>query len=149
MKDHERYAKSILGLANQIRRTFHVTAVDSGAQTHVLYFILNNYSAGDIYQKDIEEELHIGRATVSFLLKKLEKNHMIVKEKVAKDERLKKIVPTESSIQLKEQIDSDMQVLESRLTSGIRKEELKIFGSVLDQMMENMSSSRKRTVRRG
>lgn len=133
------YTKWILGLANQIRRIYNTSTDNNGAQTRILYFVLANYSERDIYQKDIEDELNIRSAGTSVLLKKMEENEMIVRERVPDDDRLKRIRPTSSSIKRKKKIDQDIQLVEDKLTSGISKEKLNIFFEVIQKMTENMS----------
>lgn len=133
------YTKWILGLANQIRRLYNLSTDNNGAQTRILYFILENYSERDIYQKDIEDELNIRSAGISTLLKKLEENEMIIRERVPYDDRLKRIRPTSASIEMKKKIDQDIRLVENRLISGISREKLNNFFEVLQKMMENMS----------
>ena len=84
------YSKCILGLANRIRRIYNVSTDNNGVQTRILHFVLANYSERDIYQKDIEEDLDTRSASISVLLKKMEGDEMIVRERVSHDDRLKK-----------------------------------------------------------
>lgn len=140
MVKEKQYAISVLGLANQIRRVFNCSTNNNGVQTHILYFVLKNYPERDIYQKDIEEELNVRSASISTLLKKLEEQEMIVRKKVPQDDRLKKICPTSSSMGMKKKVDEDIHLLETRLTSGICKEDLKVFFKVVQKMTENMST---------
>lgn len=132
------YSKWILGLANQIRRLYNASTDNNGAQTRILYFVLENYSKRDIYQKDIEEELNIQSAGISRNLKKLEKEKMIVREKVPNDDRLKKICPTSLAIDLKDKVDRDIRLVEDKLISGISEEELNTFYKVTQKMINNM-----------
>ena len=133
------YSKYILGLANRIRRIYNISTDNNGVQTRILHFLLANYSDRDIYQKDIEEELNIRSASISVLLKKLEGEKMVVREKVSHDDRLKKICPTPASIKMKGQVEKDIQIVENQLISGISEEELNIFFKVVQKMMENTS----------
>lgn len=133
------YAKWILGLANQIRRIYNASTNNNGAQARILYFVLTHYSDRDIYQKDIEEELNIRSASTSVLLKKLEKNKLIIRERVSYDDRMKKIIPTPAGIEMKEKLDQDIRLVENKLTSGISKEKLSVFFEVMQKMTENTS----------
>lgn len=133
------YTKWILGLANQIRRIYNTSTNNNGAQTRILSFVLAHYSDRDIYQKDIEEELNIRSASISVLLKKLEENQMITRERFPSDDRLKKILPTPASIGMKEKVDQDIHFVENKLTSGISEEKLNTFFEVIQKMMENTS----------
>ena len=140
-------AGSVLGLANQIRRVFDTTTGRSDTQIRILDFVLMSYHLSypdrEIYQKDIEEELNIRSASVSTLLKKMEAQEFIRREKVSGDDRLKKILPTSHTVEMKEQVERHIALLEKRLTAGIEAEELKIFHDVLDKMQENMELTEK------
>lgn len=94
-------------------------------------FVLVSYPDREIYQKDIEEELNIRSASVSTLLKKMEAQDFIRREKVSYDDRLKKILPTSHTVEMKGQVERHIALLEKRLTAGIKEEELRIFSDVL------------------
>ena len=133
------YSKCILGLANRIRRIYNISTDNQGVQTRILHFLLANYPERDIYQKDIEEELNMRSASISVLLKKLEGDEVVVREKVAHDDRLKKIRPTPACIEMKEKVEQDIWSVENRLVAGISREELDVFFGVIQKMMENTS----------
>ncbi len=136
--DGKQCAGSVLGPANQIKRVFDTTTGRCGTQIRILNFVLVSYPDREIYQKDIEEELNIRSASVSTLLKKMEAQDFIRREKVSYDDRLKKILPTSHTVEMKEQVERHIALLEKRLTAGIKEEELKIFSDVLKKMQENM-----------
>ena len=102
-----------------------------------------SYPDREINQKDIEEELDIRSASVSALLKKMEEQDFIRREKVSGDDRLKKILPTSHTVEMKEQVERHIAMMEKRLTAGIEAEELKIFHDVLNKMQENMELTEK------
>lgn len=137
------YAGSVLGLANRIKRVFDTTTGRCGAQIRILNYVLFSYPEKEIYQKDIEEELNIRSASVSTLLKKMEAKDIIRREKVPYDDRLKKILPTSQTVEMKEQVKRHVSLLERRLTAGITLEELKVFSDVLKKMQENMELTEK------
>ena len=132
------YTKCILELSNQIRRIFNLYTNNAGAQTRVLYFVLDNYLDREIYQKDIQKALNISGATMSELLKKLEKRGMIERKRVEEDDRLKKIVPTSHAIMMKENLNRDIQNIEKKLVSEISEEELEVYLKVTKKMIANI-----------
>lgn len=132
------YTKCILELSNQIRRIFNLYTNNAGAQTRLLYFVLDNYLDREIYQKDIQKALNISGATMSELLKKLEKRGMIERKRVEEDDRLKKIVPTSHAIMMKENLNRDIQNIEKKLVSEISEEELEIYLKVTKKMITNI-----------
>ena len=141
--DGKQCAGSVLGLANQIKRVFDTTTRRCGTQVRILNFVLVSYPDREIYQKDIEEELNIRSASVSTLLKKMEAQDFIRREKVSSDNRLKKILPTRQTVEMKEQVERHVALLEKRLKAGIGEEALKVFFDVLEKMQENMELTEK------
>ncbi|MDO4305533.1 MAG: MarR family winged helix-turn-helix transcriptional regulator [Eubacteriales bacterium] len=136
------YSKEILGLANQIRRLYNASTGNNGAQIRILSFVLENYTERDIFQKDVEEELNVRSAGTSTILKKLEEQEMIVREKVPYDDRLKRIRPTRRAIEKKDSVDRDIRLVENRLISGISGDELDNFFEVTQKMIKNMNGIR-------
>ena len=136
--DGKQCAGSVLGLANQIKRVFDTMTGRCGTQIRILNFVLVSYPDREIYQKDIEEKLNIRSASVSTHLKKMEAQDFIRREKVSYDDRLKKILPTNHTVEMKEQVERHITLLEKRLTAGIEEKELKVFFDVLKKMQENM-----------
>ena len=141
--DGKQCAGSVLGLANQIKRVFDTTTGRCGTQIRILNFVLVSYPDREIYQKDIEEELNIRSASVSTHLKKMEAQDFIRREKVSYDDRLKKILPTNHTVEMKEQVERHITLLEKRLTAGIEEKERKVFSDVLKKMQENMELTEK------
>ena len=82
-------------------------------------------------------------ASVSTLLKKMEAQDFIRRERVSYDDRLKKILPTSHTVEMKEPVERHVALLEKRLTAGIGEEELKVFSDVLERMQENMELTEK------
>lgn len=58
---------------------------------------LNDHADTEIYQKDIEQEFKVSRATASNMLQLMERKGLIVRESVSCDARLKKISLTEKA----------------------------------------------------
>lgn len=131
------------GAGKPDKRVFDTTTGRCGTQVRILNFVLVSYPDRVIYQKDIEEELNMRSASVSTLLKKMEAQDFIRREKVSYDDRLKKILPTSHTVEMKEQVERHVALLEKRLTAGIGEEELKVFSDVLERMQENMELTEK------
>ena len=77
---------------------------------------LNDHADTEIYQKDIEQEFKVSRATASNMLQLMERKGLIVRESVSCDARLKKI----------------------SITTGFHKEETEQLKHYLDRIMENI-----------
>ena len=142
MKQEEKIAmRSIKRLSNGISREMCAafgSGMFSGAQGRTLHFLLAHTKI-DIFQKDIEEEFGLRPPTATALLKELEQRGLIRKEPVPYDARKKKIVVTEEALQYKDCVPKGLEELNQKLTAGISDEEMQVFFSVTDKMLENLA----------
>ena len=133
-------ARYVSKLSNKLRRkldTLSSREEFSGSQGRTLHFLLAQ--TDDIFQKDIEEEYSIRPSTATELLKQMEKNGLIVREPVAYDNRLKKIVVTDKALLSKQQVVADLTALDETLVKGISEADLQVFFKVIEKMMDNLS----------
>ncbi len=133
-------ARYVSKLSNQLRRKLDMLSSRkefSGSQGRTLHFLLAQTQ--DVFQKDIEEEYSIRPSTATELLKQMEKNGLIVREPVAYDNRLKKIVLTDKALIYRQQVVEDLTELEKRLVKDISEADLEIFFQVIEKMMDNLS----------
>ena len=127
-------------LSNKLRRKLDMLSSRkefSGSQGRTLHFLLSQ--TDDIFQKDIEEEYSIRPSTATELLKQMEKNGLIVREPVAYDNRLKKIVVTDKALRYQRQVVEDLTSLEEALVKVISEDDFEIFFHVIEKMMDNLS----------
>jgi len=108
-------------------------------QRHVLRFILLESLHRDLYQKDVEEAFQIRRSTATGILQLMERNGYIRRESVARDARLKKIVPTQKAETLRATLLETMRQMEFKLCLGISEKDLHCCTEVLQQMLQNLS----------
>ena len=92
----------------------------------------------EIYQKDIEQEFKVSRATASNMLQLMERKGLIVRESVSCDARLKKISLTEKAKNMVAKSDADIREMEQLITKGFHKEETEQLKHYLDRIMENI-----------
>ena len=83
---------------NAMLQDLGITAV----QSRVIYYILAHYEEGPVFQRDIERVFGLSRSTATGILQLMEKNGIIRRESVARDARLKSLVPTERAFELAE-----------------------------------------------
>ncbi len=133
-------ARYVSKLSNQLRRKLYMLSSRkefSGSQGRTLHFLLAQTQ--DVFQKDIEEEYGIRPSTATELLKQMEKNGLVVREPVAYDNRLKKIVLTDKALIYRQQVIEDLTELEKKLVKDISEADLEIFFQVIEKMMDNLS----------
>ena len=91
----------------------------------------------EVFQKDIEEEFYINKATASKMLSLMEEKSLIERVPLENDGRLKKIVVLEKGESLKI-VGKEINNLENKLKKDITQEELDIFKKVCRLLIKNM-----------
>lgn len=109
----------------------------TGMQRWTLGF-LRDHDGEDIYQKDIETEFSVSRATASNMLAVMERKGLLQREAVAHDARLKKLVLTDKARTMVERSEQDMRDMEALLAKNLSEEEIKNLKKYLDQMLLNL-----------
>ena len=99
----------------------------------VIDYVTDN-SDKDIYQKDIEAEFSINRATASKMLSLMEEKNFISRVSLSEDRRLKKIVILPEGRKLKEICLAFRKEMEQELTSALSEEEIKFLKKILRKM---------------
>ena len=112
-------------------------------QRSVLNYILISSMARDVYQKDIEREFDVRRSTATGMLQLMEKNGLVYRECVPQDARLKRIIPTEKAVAMRESVIKNICETEEILTMDIAPEDYEICIRVLKQMSENLTKHEK------
>lgn len=128
-------------LHNAIKRRITITPPPCATTTHLHGMIIGflaEHDGQDLFQKDVENEFHIRRSTVSTVLKLMEKNGLIRRESVPQDARLKRLVLTEQAWKLHANMDERLRMLDELLIRGISPEDLAGFNRAIRQMQENM-----------
>lgn len=114
---------------------------DSGDLTRMQRFTmgyLHRNADKEIYQRDIEAEFAISRATASNMLAVMERKGLIKREPVEHDARLKKLVLTEQSMQMYRQVEQDIRETEELLTKGLSEGDKQQLHQYLDIMIQNL-----------
>ena len=109
----------------------------SRTQIMIIQYIISHDN--DIYQKDLEKNLQLTRATLSGVLKTMEKNGIIKRTSNENDARSKKIVLNQK---LKEDIACKKNILkdvEKKLTNGINQKDLNIFINTINKKNQNIN----------
>ena len=91
----------------------------------------------DVYQKDVEAEFSVTRATASKMLSLMERNGLITRTGVAGDARLKKLALTEKSEALSLRMRQGMEEFEQNLTRGLSASERETLLRLLKKLEQN------------
>lgn len=105
-------------------------------QRWIIGFLAHN-THRDIFQKDLEQELKIGKSTLTEILHVMEKNGLVMRQSCQQDARCKKLVLTAKAESIHEEIEQDIMEFEGKLRNNITDEELEQFFDIVDRMLEN------------
>ncbi len=109
------------------------------AQIRIVDYILKN-NRNNIYQRDLEKNLNLTRATISGVLKTMEKNGILKRTINSNDARSKQIILNEKIERHFDEINYKLSEIEKILTKDVSEEELTIFREVLNKMKTNISN---------
>lgn len=107
------------------------------AQMQILDFIRKNQN-NKIYQRDIGQNLGLKRATLSEILKTMEKNNLISRISDNKDTRIKEIILSDTAKEKFKQVKKLLENTEKTATQNIDEKELEIFFKVAKQIENNL-----------
>ena len=101
---------------------------------------LEHTQSDDVSQKMLEEATHTTHATMTEILKKLEKKGFITCQPSEIDRRSKVIRSTERSHALHSRLSKCDEEIFRTLTAGIPQQDIDTMLHVMDQMLENVFS---------
>lgn len=107
-------------------------------QAQIISYLHNNGTDKDIFQKDVEEQFSIRRSTASRILSTLEEKHIITRESVAHDARLKKVSLTPASYDCHMQMRAKIGELELLMREGLTSEEIDLFFAITKKIIQNL-----------
>jgi DNA-binding MarR family transcriptional regulator len=94
----------------------------------IIDFLYSNEQ--EIFQKDIENEFFINRATASKMLKLMEEKNLIKRVSSSTDKRLKKIILCDKGMKLQKVAKEIRIEVENKLTENLTEEETKTFKEI-------------------
>lgn len=108
------------------------------AQMQIIKYILK-HNGKTIYQRDLEEVFNLRRATISGILKTMEKNNVIIRVCDPNDARGKIVILSDDAKKFFKEKETLFKKLETVLKKDISKEELEIFYKVILKMRDNIN----------
>ncbi len=131
---------SVKSLSNKIKYLLENLSLPlTGMQHAIIYFVSDTSKQPEYFQKDIEMEFNISRSTASGLLKRMEKNGLILRETAESDTRLKKIILTDKALEVNQSAAEEILELEGKILTGITREELTAFFQVIEKVNQNIA----------
>lgn len=111
----------------------------TGMQRWILGYLSRQQNQG-VYQRNIEEEFHISRATASNMISVMERRGLIQRKPVEHDARLKQLVMTELGQSLIDRAHEDISQMEQLLTQGFSEEEITALKDYLKRIVDNLGA---------
>ena len=105
----------------------------------ILGFLYNNPDRA-VYQRDIEREFRINRATVSGMISLMEQKGLICRLSVSHDGRLKKLELTQLGRELHENQIRRFEALEGLLEDSLAPEELQQLFVITDKLRHTLET---------
>ncbi len=94
----------------------------------------------EVFQKNIEMDLHIKKSALTQELNEMESKGLIRRSISPHDSRYKCIARTQKALEIHQQIMDEMAEHERLIKKGISPEDLAVFSRVLDTMISNVST---------
>ncbi|HIQ80971.1 MAG TPA: winged helix-turn-helix transcriptional regulator [Candidatus Scatavimonas merdigallinarum] len=129
-------------LSHTLKQRMNAALADlgvTGVQSRVIHYILEHYKNGPVFQKNVEEAFGLSRSTTTGILQLLEKNGVIQRESVARDARLKSLVPTEKAAHMDARMHACICEIEVMLTKDISPGQLQLFLEIAAKMYQNLA----------
>lgn len=108
------------------------------AQMQIIKYILK-HDGKTIYQRDLEEVFNLRRATISGILKTMEKNNVIIRVCDPNDARGKIVILSNDAKKFFKEKETLFKKIETVLKKDISKEELETFYKVILKMRDNIN----------
>ena len=109
----------------------------TGMQRWILGFLMEHENE-EIYQREIEAEFSVSRATASNMLQVMERRELILRIPTSHDARLKRLALTDRARKMVTQARQDVRDMETLLKKGFSQEEERQFLEYLDRVLGNL-----------
>lgn len=144
MSHKETILYSLKVIDNLVRKLMdrHIVAEKQGLtimHAWILGFLYNNPDRA-VYQRDIEREFRINRATVSGMISLMEQKGLIRRLSVSYDGRLKKLELTQLGRELHENQIRRFEALEGLLEDSLAPEELQQLFVITDKLRHTLET---------
>ena len=128
------YRRKVVDVQSRIPGVSDVTTV----QGWVICFIYDQCKIGDVFQRDVENELDIRKSSATTLLQRMEKNGFLVREPLRHDARWKKLVLTQKAVDFRNKLKDRMSLVEAHAVKGIASQQLDQFLMVAEAIANNL-----------
>lgn len=126
-------------LSNSNRFDFKIKFRPDSTQAEIIKYIIE-HNDEVIYQRDLEKVLHFSKASISDVLRTMERNNLIIRNVDSNDSRNKIIKFTYQAEKIYNQNRVIMDEVEKKIMKGITPDEKEVFCRVIDKMEKNITN---------
>ena len=112
---------------------------------HIIGYLRRN-SDKEIFQRDIENKFMISGASVSEILKLMEKNGLIRRLPVERDGRLKKIVLTDKALEMHDEVRVSIDGVEREIAELLTEQERNEFDRIASKLIEKLKQRKEEEI---
>ena len=124
--------------AKEVVRQYR-TPLEPLGMTYTQYVVMMVlWECGSITEKELGERIHLDSGTLAPLLKRLDKQGLVKRERPDQNERVLRITLTEAGISLQEEALSVPEAMKNCI--GLSMEECSVLRSLLDKSLNAMES---------
>lgn len=143
MQERRRITFILRVIHNQIKMAIHKSApvTEKGPTTQLQGGVLGylyHHRDQPVYQRDLEKEFRISRATATNTLQVMEREGLIVRRAQDRDGRLKRIQMTQEAYRHHEMIERHMDWIGAQLLTGMSDAEVSELYRLLGILMQNL-----------
>ncbi len=143
MEEKRKIAFVLRAIQNQIKLIIRYTLpkCEKGPRSQLQGGILGylyHHQEQPVYQRDLEKEFRISRATATNTLQVMEREGLIMRRALDRDARLKRIQMTEEAVQGHRRMEAHMEMMENCITKGMTEEEVRQLSRLLGMVMRNL-----------
>ena len=113
---------------------------DPTAASHawLIGYLCNNRDQ-EIYQRDLEDKLHLAKSSIATILQTLESAGYIRRETAPHDARQKLVVVTEEGCEFEQRMRRRILAAETQARKDIPEKDMDVFFRIVQQMLDNIS----------
>ena len=132
--------KELYDLLNKGIRVWEKKTTINSTQFQIIMYLIKHENE-EVCQKDLENETHLKKASITGTLDSLEEKDIIIRKASDSDKRRNVITLSERIRKNIVLVKERLYALENTLQKSIKKEDIEVFIKTLDRMIENVKAS--------
>ena len=102
--------------------------------------IMELYKHDGMTHSELSKKMEVTPATVTNMVKRMERDGLVVRRRVDEDERISRVYLTDEGKAMREKIMENIKSIESDIFEGFSEEEIKLFNSFMKRITKNLQN---------